>query len=285
ARHAKVPQYRILTVLAPTAEEMARSQTVIEMLNAAALPYSVVLPFDGLARDGLNLQKVVGADMVMAEMERGSPKTLGRGLKRLFDFAAAGVITVMLAPLLVAVAALLSLERGPVLFSQLRVGRKGRLFRCYKFRTMRPDAEAVLQQLLTEDPAARAEWTTYQKLRNDPRITPIGNFLRKTSLDELPQLLNVLKGDMSLVGPRPIVAPDVPGYPSDLAYFESSEIAYYMRCTPGITGLWQVSGRNATTHDERIRLDRWYARNWSFWLDIVILFKTVRVVLMGRGSA
>jgi undecaprenyl-phosphate galactose phosphotransferase len=285
ARNSGIPAYRVVTVLAPSAEEISSAEDTIALLNLAGRSWSVVLPFRGLARNGLSLQKVIGADTVMADMRPSAPGIAAlRLVKRGFDLAAGLLITLLLAPVLLTFAAFLSFEGGPVFFKQLRVGRNGRRFWCYKFRSMRPDAEERLTELLATDPAARAEWNMYQKLRNDPRITPIGQFLRKTSLDELPQLLNVIMGDMSLVGPRPIIAPEVDGYPSDRAYAESDDFIYYEACTPGITGLWQVSGRSDTSHDERVRLDRWYARNWSCWLDLLILLRTVRVVLFRTGS-
>ena len=255
------------------------------MLNATGRPYSIVLPFTGLARGGLGLQTVLGADMVMAEMNTGEVSFLSRVVKRLFDLVCTSLILVVLAPLMLILTVLLAFERGPIFFSQIRVGRDGRRFRCYKFRSMRPDAEIRLKEMLANDPEARAEWDVHQKLQNDPRVTPTGHLLRKTSLDELPQLFNVLKGEMSLVGPRPIVAPEIDGYPSDRAYAENPDFDHYTRCMPGITGLWQVLGRASTSHDERIRLDRWYSRNWSFWLDCVILFKTFREVLARNGSS
>lgn len=163
------------------------------------------------------------------------------------------------------------LEGGPALFGQPRIGREGQLFTCLKFRTMRVDAEAALERLLATDAQAAAEWEAYRKLRNDPRITRVGAFLRKTSLDELPQLFNVLLGEMSLVGPRPRL-PDEP------ACF------YYKAVRPGLTGLWQVSGRNLLSYEDRISLDVWYVRNWNLWYDIAILFKTVKVVLFREGA-
>lgn len=279
-----VPAHRMQIVLAPAAEELEEAQELLELLNALHRPYSIILPFRGLARNGLRLQNVIGADMVMAEMRPSGTPRLVRAGKSLFDLLSAGLFVLVLSPVLLTLCMLLLIEGGPVLFRQTRVGRNGRRFRCFKFRTMHPDAEERLNELLASDPVARAEWSHYQKLRNDPRITPVGRFLRKTSLDELPQLFNVLLGDMSLVGPRPIVAPEVAGYPHDRAYFFSPDFAYYVRCTPGLTGLWQVSGRSETRHEERVRLDRWYARNQSIWLDLMILLKTVRVVLFGTGA-
>lgn len=280
-----VPVHRVQIVLTPQPDELDAAQTVLNLLNATQLPYSVILPFAGLARSGLCLRSVVGADMVMAEMQPSGPALLTSLFKRLFDLFTGTLMLVLLAPVLVALILLLWLEKGPVFFSQPRVGRGGRVFNCLKFRSMRVDAQERLKVLLDNDPEARLEWAKYQKLQDDPRVTTLGKFLRKTSLDELPQLFNVLLGDMSLVGPRPIIAPEIDGYPGDRAYYANPDFTYYKRCTPGITGLWQVSGRNETSHDERVRLDRWYARNWSLWLDLMILLKTIRVVLLRGGSA
>jgi undecaprenyl-phosphate galactose phosphotransferase len=139
------------------------------------------------------------------------------------------------------------------------------------------DSKERLEKILAADPAFKQEWTTYFKLKNDPRVTPIGRFLRKTSLDELPQLFNVLKGEMSLVGPRPVLRDEIAKYYKEFA-------DYYHLVRPGITGLWQVNGRNDLNYDARVRLDTWYVLNWSLWLDVVILFKTFRVVLKKEGA-
>ena len=158
----------------------------------------------------------------------------------------------------------------------MRIGRDGRLLRVYKFRTMVSDADAKLKEWLAEDAALREEWERDHKLREDPRITRMGRFLRKTSLDELPQLLNVVMGDMSLVGPRPIVVAEVKKYG---AVFDE-----YCRVRPGLTGLWQISGRNNTTYAERVAFDHYYITNWSIWMDIWILGRTIPVVLTGYGA-
>ena len=150
-------------------------------------------------------------------------------------------------------------------------------FKCYKFRTMFNDAETRLNNLLQNNVVARDEWKNQWKLGNDPRITKIGKFLRETSLDELPQIFNVLKGEMSLVGPRPVTKEEIENYYKDQA-------ALCFCVPPGITGLWQVSGRSRVSYDHRIALDSWYVRNWNLWLDIVILFKTVKVVLEREGA-
>jgi lipopolysaccharide/colanic/teichoic acid biosynthesis glycosyltransferase len=156
------------------------------------------------------------------------------------------------------------------------MGRDGKLFSCVKFRTMMPDAEAVLQRILAEDEDAREEYQKYHKLRNDPRVTRVGRFLRKTSLDELPQIWNVLRGEMSLVGPRPYL----PRESMDIGASQSE----ILRVTPGITGPWQVAGRNHTSFGERVRMDAFYVRDWSGWLDLVLLARTVRCLLSSRDA-
>lgn len=165
---------------------------------------------------------------------------------------------------------------GPIVYKHRRVGKDGKEFDCYKFRSMCVDSTERLTKLLATDPAAKEEWDRTFKLKNDPRITRSGEFLRKTSLDELPQLLNVLKGEMSLVGPRPIVQKEVPRYKEFIK-------EYYM-VPPGITGMWQVSGRSDIDYPERVSMDSWYVHNWSIWLDIVLLWRTVKVVLDHKGA-
>ena len=187
------------------------------------------------------------------------------------------VLLVLLAPLMLVIATLIARRDGmPVLFAHYRVGRNGKLFRCMKFRSMLRNSEQVLADLLRDDPQARAEWARDQKLTDDPRITPIGHFLRRSSLDELPQLLNVLRGEMSLVGPRPITVAELTRY--------GSVRWHYLSVRPGITGLWQVSGRNNTTYEERVALDQRYVEQRSVLGDVAILFRTVRVVVLREGA-
>lgn len=183
----------------------------------------------------------------------------------------------LLSPLLIVVMFFIwKIDGAPVLFAHYRVGKNGKLFKCWKFRTMRRDSEEVLAELLKTDEASRIEWARDQKLSNDPRITPIGHFLRKSSLDELPQLLNVIKGEMSLVGPRPVTVSELTRY--------GAVRWHYVSVSPGMTGLWQVSGRNNTTYAERVDLDRRYVESRSLAGDISILFKTVRVVVFREGA-
>ena len=183
----------------------------------------------------------------------------------------------LLGPLMAVVAFLIWRRDGaPVFFAHFRVGQNGKLFRCLKFRSMLRNSEQVLAELLRDDPQARAEWARDQKLSNDPRITGVGHFLRRSSLDELPQLLNVLRGEMSLVGPRPITVSELTRY--------GTVRWHYMSVRPGMTGLWQVSGRNNTTYEERVALDRRYVEQRSFVGDLGILLKTVRVVVLREGA-
>jgi Undecaprenyl-phosphate galactose phosphotransferase WbaP len=198
-------------------------------------------------------------------------------LKQLFDIVVASTLLILVAPLLVLIGlVIMATDGGPALFRQTRVGHNGRTFGCLKFRSMVMDSETALKAHLARDPKARREWEANQKLSRDPRVTPFGNFLRKSSLDELPQLINVLRGEMSLVGPRPIVPGEVRRY--------RANIREYMAVKPGLTGLWQVSGRSTCSYEERVALDVQYAREWSFVLDLVILIRTVPAVLLQKGS-
>jgi exopolysaccharide production protein ExoY len=213
----------------------------------------------------------IRSDLRLAEITSAHP--IGLNSKRLIDIILALSGIVLLAPLLIiCFIATVATSRGPALFRHRRVGFKGKYFDCLKFRTMVQDAPERLRQLLESDPVAAAEWATDRKLRHDPRVTAIGAMLRKSSLDELPQLFNVLKGDMSIVGPRPVTDEELIRY--------SSAINAYLACRPGITGLWQVSGRSTTTYDKRIACDTFYARNWSMSLDAKILIVTIPAVLI-----
>ena len=195
--------------------------------------------------------------------------------KRLMDILCASIALFLCAPVMLIIYLRLIVAGDPI-FAQRRIGRDGGHFMCLKFRTMVKDAEQVLDDHLRSNPEAKREWARDYKLANDPRVTRIGRILRKTSLDELPQLFNVLKGDMSLVGPRPIVPAEAVRY--------ARRIHAYHQCRPGITGLWQVSGRNLTTYRRRVALDAIYARKRSVPLDFLILAKTIQVVVGGRGA-
>jgi lipopolysaccharide/colanic/teichoic acid biosynthesis glycosyltransferase len=197
--------------------------------------------------------------------------------KRALDIIGAGLGLVVLSPLFLIVALMLRADGGPAFFAHQRVGRGGKLFGCLKFRSMVIDSQARLEALLASDPAARAEWEATRKLKNDPRITRIGRFLRSTSLDELPQLINVLLGEMSLVGPRPVQEAEIDRY-------YGASAAHYMAVRPGITGLWQVSGRSETSYESRVALDVAYVSRPSLLADLSILLRTPVAVVSRRGA-
>jgi Undecaprenyl-phosphate galactose phosphotransferase WbaP len=199
------------------------------------------------------------------------------GIKRFMDLVIVITGGIILLPLLLLISLLVKLSSsGPVLYGHTRLGMNGRHFTAYKFRSMVSNSDEILEKLLASDPRARHEWESNHKLKNDPRITRIGKFLRRTSFDEFPQLINILKGEMSLVGPRPIVDEEVEKYGEDYHRIFSVK--------PGLTGLWQVSGRSDTDYAERVSFDTYYLQSWSVWLDIWVVFKTFGVVIKGKGA-
>ena len=236
----------------------------------------MVIPnLDGITNSGVVARDLAGVFGVEIKHNLLNPSV--RRVKRALDLMATLTGGLLILPLLLALGLLVWLEsRGSVFYSAQRMGRDGELFACMKFRTMVPDAEELLQQMLSEDPQAREEYSRYHKLRDDPRVTRVGRFLRKTSLDELPQLWNILKGEMSLVGPRPYL----PRESADIGVTQSEILRVY----PGITGPWQVSGRSASSFEERVEMDSHYVRNWSVWLDLVLLARTVRSMVFDRSA-
>jgi Undecaprenyl-phosphate galactose phosphotransferase WbaP len=228
--------------------------------------------FSSLWVEARDLSGILGLEVHQRLLLPGS-----RFVKRTLDlvFVAAGGVVAL--PLVAVIAVLIKLASpGPVFYGQRRYGRGGAPFVAWKFRSMVANASQVLEEHLSSDPGLREEWNLTQKLKTDPRVTPFGRFLRHTSLDELPQLWNVLIGEMSLVGPRPIIASEIARYGADFAL--------YKKVTPGLTGMWQVSGRNLLSYEERIGFDIYYVRNWSIWLDLHILARTVKTVLRGDGA-
>ncbi len=214
---------------------------------------------------------------VAALSRRDRAARLAPYAKRAMDVAIAGAALLVALPFFLIVAALVRADGGPAFYAHPRVGRGGRIFGCLKFRSMVVDSQARLEALLATDPAARAEWEATRKLRNDPRITRIGRILRATSLDELPQLINVLKGEMSIVGPRPVTQ-------AELDRHYGAAAAHYLSVRPGITGLWQVSGRSETSYDQRVALDVAYVSQASLLGDVRILLRTPAAVLSRRGA-
>jgi Undecaprenyl-phosphate galactose phosphotransferase WbaP len=232
----------------------------------------------GIALTNTELYHLFVQQLFLLKINNNLKSLFNRLVKRTFDMVVSVLFLPVLLPLIGAFGLLIKLDSpGPVFYRHTRIGRGGRPFGVYKFRSMHRDSRERLEKILRTDPAAQAEWDAFFKLKNDPRITRMGEFLRKTSLDELPQIFNVLKGEMSLVGPRPVLEEEIITY-----YKECAD--YYHMVRPGITGLWQVSGRNDVGYDNRVRLDMWYVLNWSLWLDILMLFKTIRVVLKREGA-
>ena len=258
--------------------DLRKLEHQIELLSLRYKNIHVVPPLAGLPLFGVTANHFFSHEVLMLRVRNNLAMPSLMVLKRMFDFCGAFVGLLLLAPLFAYVGWQIKRQGGPggVFFGHVRIGMNGKPFKCWKFRTMVHNSKEVLEQLLASDPQARAEWDTDFKLKHDPRITPIGAFLRKTSLDEIPQLWNVLKGEMSLVGPRPIIEAELARY--------AERVNFYLEARPGLTGLWQVSGRNETTYAERVALDAWYVKNWNLWYDIAILCKTVRTVLTGKGA-
>ncbi|MEO1475106.1 MAG: sugar transferase [Pseudomonadota bacterium] len=215
--------------------------------------------------------------LVAGESEAATYRIELPASKRVMDLLIAVPVLFFLSPIMLLIGVLIKIQDGgSMFFVQRRRGHQGKYFLCMKFRTMRPDAEEILRLILATDPEMAAEWKENQKFRKDPRITSLGQFLRRTSLDELPQLMNILRGEMSIVGPRPIVEDEVERY--------GDQIEAYDSVRPGVTGLWQVSGRSDTSYDERVALDTTYAKNVSVTGDIGILLRTIPAVLFARGA-
>lgn len=237
---------------------------------------SVIPTVRGLPLYSTNMSFLFSYEMILLRVNNNLAKRSSRILKRTMDIVGSIIIMLALSPLLLVLYFLIKKDGGNAIYGHTRIGRNGKPFDCLKFRSMVVNSKEVLEELLANDPEAREEWEKDFKLKNDPRITKVGHFIRKTSLDELPQLWNVLKGEMSLVGPRPIVKEELERYQED--------VDYYLMAKPGMTGLWQVSGRNDVDYETRVYFDAWYVKNWSLWNDIAILFKTINVVLKRDGA-
>lgn len=242
------------------------------MRNVGVVPNLVAVPMSNVTAESF-----FDAKIMVLQIRNNLARTSNQIVKRLFDLAATICGGILISPILLVIAIWVYHDSpGPVIFKHRRVGKDGKEFNCYKFRSMCTNSQEVLDHLLATDPAAKEEWDREFKLKNDPRITKSGAFLRKTSLDELPQLLNVLKGEMSLVGPRPIIQKEVPRY--------GRYIKEYYSVLPGITGMWQTSGRSDIDYPERVQMDSWYVHNWSVRLDLVLLWRTIAVVLSHKGA-
>lgn len=237
---------------------------------------SVIPTLRGLPLYSTDMSFLFSYEVMLLRVNNNLAKRSSRILKRTMDIVGSLGIITLLSPVLLALYLIIKKDGGNAIYGHPRIGRNGKPFKCLKFRSMVVNSKEVLDELLASDPKARDEWEKDFKLKDDPRITKVGAFIRKTSLDELPQLFNVLKGEMSLVGPRPIVAEELERYQYD--------VDYYLMAKPGMTGLWQVSGRNDVDYETRVYFDSWYVKNWSLWNDLAILFKTVNVVLNRDGA-
>lgn len=240
--------------------------------NIGIIPNLVGIPMGGIEVESLFNEK-----LMLLRLKNNLARSWNRYLKTIFDFALTLVGTVAISPILIFIAIWIYKDSpGPVIFKHTRIGKNGKKFPCYKFRSMCIDAKEKLAELLENDPVAKAEWERDFKLKNDPRITKSGAFLRRTSLDELPQIFNVLRGDRSLVGPRPVIEEELERY--------GEYVNDYLMVKPGITGMWQINGRNDTSYAERVCMDSWYVRNWSIWIDNLILWRTLKSVIRCKGA-
>ncbi len=265
--------YQVVIALGRQDELLKR---LIQRLTLVRDDVFLIPPLAGLPLYGMELSHFFSHEVLLLRARNNLYRFFPRLVKRSFDIIASFLLLAALAPLMLFIAMKVRADGGPSVFGHTRIGRDGREFKCLKYRTMVQNSADILANLLATNEDARREWQTDFKLKNDPRITPIGRFLRRTSLDELPQLLNVLRGEMSLVGPRPVVRDELSRY--------GEVLAHYLKVRPGMTGLWQISGRSDVGYDQRVMLDRWYVQNWSLWSDLVILIRTVRVVLRSEGA-
>lgn len=263
-------------VICPDRRREIHLDKLTQKIIDAGSEFAVIPPIEGFSYYGLQPYFFFGYNIVLLRRARQIAAPFNAIMKTAMDRIGAAVGLLLLSPLFVFIALKVKQDGGPIFYGHKRIGKDGKEFKCWKFRSMVTNSQEVLEELLANDPAAKEEWERDFKLKDDPRITKIGSFLRTSSLDEIPQLLNVLMGEMSLVGPRPIVQDEV--------HYYGDKIKYYQSVRPGVTGLWQVSGRNDISYDLRVYLDRWYVRHWSLWTDIVIIIKTVFVVTRKSGA-
>jgi undecaprenyl-phosphate galactose phosphotransferase len=249
---------------------------LLQELGRRSRSLQIVPSIRGLPLYGMEVDHFFAHEVLLLNVRNNLARRVPQFIKRVFDIVVSTAILIVAGPALMWIALKVLQSGRPIFYGHRRQGQHNKTFACYKFRTMAPNADKLLQDLLESDPVAKEEWERDFKLKNDPRITKIGHFLRRTSLDELPQLWNVLKGDMSLVGPRPVVNAELVRY--------GNQLEYYLEAKPGITGLWQISGRNDISYDSRVYLDAWYVKNWSLFNDIVILIKTVKVIFRKEGA-
>ena len=267
---------RDLVVAAPGMAS-AKLVELVNSLQRIATSVLVVPDLFGLPVEGVKADFFFDEQVLTFRLGNNLASPVNRTVKRCFDLILGLIAIICLSPLLAVITVAIRLDSpGPVLFAHDRIGRDGKHFFCYKFRSMVVNARELLSQLLQDNPSLQQEWQYHYKIKDDPRITRVGKFLRSTSLDELPQLLNVLKGEMSLVGPRPITEQEIPSF--------GNHIENYYQVRPGLTGLWQVSGRSEMDYRRRVSLESWYVRNWSLWTDITLILRTITILGSKNGA-
>ena len=273
-----ITKYKINHVfIAAPGLEQGKLTKLIYKVQPLVKSMGVIPNLVGVPMGGIEAESLFNEKLMLLRLKNNLARPINRWIKTIFDYVLTITGTIAISPILIIIALWIYKDSpGPVIFKHRRIGKNGKEFNCYKFRSMCVDAKEKLEQLLKTDPKAKAEWEKDFKLKNDPRITKSGAFLRKTSLDELPQIFNVLKGEMSLVGPRPIIRDEMARYGE---YIED-----YLMVKPGITGMWQVSGRSDTDYKQRVQLDSWYVRNWSVWLDVMLLWRTGKIVFQCKGA-
>ena len=264
-------------IIAAPGLEQEKLTSLIYRVQPLVKSLGIIPNLVGVPMGDIEVESFFNERLMLVRITNNLARPLNRFIKVIFDYTLTIFGTIAISPILLVVAIWIYKDSsGPVIFKHTRIGKNGKPFSCYKFRSMCVDAKEKLEELLANDPEARAEWERDFKLKNDPRITQSGAFLRKTSLDELPQIFNVLRGEMSLVGPRPIIQEELERY--------GEHAGDYLMVKPGITGMWQVSGRSDIDYAERVSLDSWYVRNWSVWIDILLLWRTVKVVALRKGA-
>jgi len=268
---------RMQFIIAVESDESELRNSWLQQLMLNGYRYVSVIPtLRGMPLDSTDMSFIFSHEVMIFRVHQSLAKWPSRILKRSFDILASLMIIMILSPVLLFISRKVKKDGGPAIYGHERIGKNGLPFKCLKFRSMSVNSKELLAELLAQDSEAKAEWDETFKLKNDPRITKIGHLLRRTSMDELPQLFNVLKGEMSLVGPRPIIHEELERY--------RDQVDYYLMSKPGMTGLWQVSGRSDVDYETRVYFDAWYVKNWSMWNDIAILFKTISVVLKKDGA-
>ncbi len=273
-----IKKYNIISAVVVKNEVDKSFEKILNNLQINLNKLLIVLDSQGIGFSNTEAVQLLYTGLNYIQINNNFKSLLNSIVKRFCDI----ILSIILLPFLLVLIGIIAVlikatSKGPVFYGHKRVGRYGKEFKVLKFRSMYQDADIRLKEILDNDEEARKEWNMYYKLKNDPRITKIGQFLRKSSLDEVPQIFNVLKGEMSFVGPRPVLQDELDKYYKELS-------SYYYMVHPGITGLWQISGRNELNYEMRVAKDSWYVLNWSIWLDIVILFKTPGAVFQKKGA-